>query len=45
VSIVAFYMLMLLFFGGLAWLVSGFRGVQRLDERAAATLRRLRSGR
>jgi len=42
VNIVAFYVLMLLFFGAVAWFVSGFAGVRRLDERAAATLRRLR---
>lgn len=30
---IAFYMLMLLFFGAVAWLFSGYRWVHRLDRR------------
>ena len=42
VNVVAFYMIMLLFFGAVAWFVSGFPGVRRLDDRAAAAVRQLR---
>jgi hypothetical protein len=39
-GVVIFYVLFVLFCGSLAWFVSGFPGVRRLDDRAAAALKR-----
>jgi hypothetical protein len=43
VDLIAFYMLLFLFCGAIAWYFSGFRFIQRLDDCLFSLLRRLRS--
>jgi hypothetical protein len=43
VDLVAFYLLLFLFCGAVAWYFSGFRFVQKLDERLFRRLSRIRS--
>jgi len=42
VDVIAFYLLLFLFCGAVAWYVSGFRSIRRLDDRLFNRLERLR---